>query len=415
MFEKLVQNLAFVPGIGSQLTFYVRRLRKEALTRKLSMFAGLALMAFQIVAFVAPPTPSNATSTNDMIFGGIKDKAGLLKAYDQGVPGHHSAQDIKDIFNYFKITRDDLNKLKTGGTDSRKEKGLWSIGRNHVFAEDQPIKIGGTTFYIRPLYLWDKINPYNIYPSLLGERAIDGTNFNIILACGNLVFKGIPPAVSKPTPPGQPKPKPEPLPPTPPPVVEPKEPNIDKAKQAHFTATNTDANGKVAKPGDEIRYTLIVKNSGTGKKSNYVIKENVSDILDYAIITDKGGASLNSKGELVWPAGTIKAGELVAKHFLIRVKSPIPSTPRSVSDPTSYDLRMDNVFGNAVTIELPPPTVKQIELASAELPQTGVGLNAMLVFVFVGLCVYFYSRNKQLITEVNILRAEQSHGGGHHS
>lgn len=366
-------------------------------------------MAFQIVAYVAPPTPSNASSTNDMIFGGIKDKDGLLHAYDHGVPGHHSAQDIKDIFNHFKITKTDLSKMTTGGTDSRKEKGLWSMGRNHVFAEDVPVKIGGTTFYIRPLHLWDKINPYNIYPSLLGERAIDGTNFNIILACGNLVFKGIPPT---PTPPNQPKPPNQPQPPTPTPPTEPKEPNIEKRKQAHFMATNMDANGKVAQPGDAIEYTLIVANTGTGPKRNYVIRENVGDILDYATITSKGGAQLKNN-ELVWPAQTIRANSTVVKKFQIKVKSPIPATPRSLSDPTAYDLRMDNVFGNAVTIELPPPTAKQIELASAELPRTGVGLNATLVFAFVGLCVYFYTRNRQLITEVNILRAEQAHGGGH--
>lgn len=415
MFVKLVQNLAFVPGLGPQLTFYARRLRKEELTRKLSVFAGLGLMMFQIVAFVAPPTASNAASTNDVIYGGIKDKADLLRVYDQGRPGHHSAQDIQDIFNYFKITRSDLSKMTTGGSDSRESKGLWSMGRKHVFSQDQPIPIGGTTFYLRPLHLWDKVNPYNIYPSLLGKRAADGTNFNIILGCGNLVFKGIPPTVTKPKPPGPTPITPiTPKPPSPPPVVEPKEPNIEKAKQAHFMATGVDADGKTASAGDAIEYTLIVTNTGNGAKPNYVIKENVSDILEYATITGKGGGKL-SNGIMTWPAQTIGAGKVVAKKFQIKVNSPISARPRSSTDPTSFDLRMDNVYGNAVLINLPPPPSKQIELASAELPQTGIGLNATLVFVFVGLCVYFYSRNRQLITEVNILRAEQAHGGGHHS
>lgn len=411
MFVKLVQNLAFVPGLGPQLTFYVRRLRKEELTRKLSVFAGLGLMAFQVAAFVAPPIPSNAASSNDIIFGGVKDKAALLRVYDHGLPGHHTGQDIRDIFNYFKITRTDLNNMTSGTTDSRESKGLWSMGRNHVFAQDAPVKIGGTTFYLRPLHLWDKVNPYNIYPSLVGKRSADGTSFNIILGCGNLVFKGIPPAVSKPKPPGTPPSTP--IPPSPPPVVEPKEPNIEKAKQAIFVATGNNADGQTAKAGDVIEYTLIVTNTGNGAKSNYVVRENVRDILEYASIINKGNAKL-SNGVLTWPAQTIGAGKIVAKKFEIKVNSPISARPRSSSDPTSFDLRMDNVYGNAVTIDLPPPPAKQIELASAQLPRTGIGLNATLVFVFVGLCVYFYSRNRQLITEVNILRAEQAHGGGNH-
>lgn len=369
-------------------------------------------MAFQIAAITAPPTASATASANDVIFGGIGSKSELLQIYDHGLPGRHTSQDIKDIFNHFKITRADLDSMRSGTADSR-DRRIYSMGRKANFKEDVPVRIGGTTFFLRPLYVWDKNNPYNVYPALIGERKIDGTDFGIMLDCGNLFFWGIPPTPSSPKPKPSPTPTPTPAPtPKPKPPTVPKEPNISIAKQAHYFATGRDANNTKAKPGDIIEYTLLVKNTGTGAKNGYVIEENINDILEYATLVSSGGGTLNSQGTLVWPAERIGAGQLIHKKFQIKVKSPIPATPVSTSDPTAFDLRIDNVFGNRVSIELPAPPAKQVELASAQLPRTGVG-STLLVFAFVGLCVYFYSRNRQLITEINILRAEQSHGGGH--
>lgn len=407
MFVKLVQNLNFAPGLASQLTFYVRRLRKEALTRKLSVFAGIGLALFQIAAMVAPPTASIAASTNDIIFGGFTSQAQMLSIYDHGLSGHHSAADIQAIFNYFGISRSSLAATTPSRIDTV-DRGWYSLGRNPHFAQDIPYQIGGTTFYLRPTYLWDSPGTHSVYDVLQG-RTSNGQYFSIMIRCGNLVFRGPPTIGTKPPPPPPPKPPPPPLPP------EETSPEIHKAKEARYTQNGGDANGTQAGPGHEIEYKLLVNNSGNATKTNFVIRENIRDILEYGTLTNRGGGKLVN-GILSWPAVNIKPNQTVVKKFRITIKSPIPATPRSISDPQSYDLRLDNVFGNHISITVPPPPPKQVELASQQmqqkLPQTGVGFNAALVFAFIALSVYFYSRNRQLITEVNILRAEQTHGGG---
>ncbi len=407
MFPKLISNLSFVPGLGPQLTFYVRRLRKESVTRKLSVMAGLSLALFQLMAIVSPATASNRGSTNDIIYGGFSSQSQFMSIYDHGLSGHQSASEIQGIFNYFGITRTDLVNTKTASI-STSDHNWWSLGRTPHFAQDHPYQIGGTTYYLRPLYLWDRSGTTSTYQVLVGSVPRGG-GFAIMYYCGNLVFHGVPTIIKPPPPPIKPPIKP---PPPPPPPVVPTNPNIHISKQATYQKNGTDANNTEAQAGDVINYSLLVKNTGDGNQNNYQIAESISDVLEYARVIDTGGGTVQF-GTISWPAVTIHPGQLIVRKFQIKVKNPIPTTPSPPGDPASFDLRMDNVYGRQITITLPPPPPKRVELAEKKLPQTGGGLNAMLVFAFVGLCVYFYSRNRQLITEVNILRAEQTHGGGH--
>ena len=56
---------------------------------------------------------------------------------------------------------------------------------------------------------------------------------------------------------------------------------------------------------------------------NYVFKDDIADILEYADLTDKGGASVNS-GILTWAAKTIPAYETEEVSFTVTVKDPFP-------------------------------------------------------------------------------------------
>ncbi len=139
--------------------------------------------------------------------------------------------------------------------------------------------------------------------------------------------------------------------------------------------------------------------------------ENIRDILEYADVISPGGATLQD-GSLTWPKTTIKDGESDVRTFQVKVKSPIPINPISVSDPLSYDLKMNNVYGNVVVVNLQVPPEKQIEVASATLPQTGTGTTTFIVFVLVSAMAYFYFRNRQLMTEVAMLRNDHHGPGG---
>lgn len=529
MFPKLVSNLPFSPQVTGQLTYYLRRLRKENFTRRLSVVAGVLVIGLQFLVIARPATNINASSTNDVIFGGLNTanpKADLLNVYDNGDSAGHNGYNF--LFDHFGITRDALvNSTLT--TINSSDHGLLSVGRNHVFTQDLAIDLtdkgptpaaatnpyscpthptirqgssgdcvkhlqwylnhrfgqalaedgafgpltynavrsfqtahgltidgivgpqtwgalqsaatvaapGAHVYYLRPLYLWDQQGHTNSYQALTGKRT-DGFAFYVMLACGNIVITSEhpapqptptttpPPPLPTPTPP--PPPLPTPPPPAPAPVptptpsptptptpAPPGTPKLSQAKKAEYL-NRTGADGKAldattapAAAGDLIQYTLTTSNSGTAVAPVYQPIEAISDILEYADIADYRG-STSSNGVLSWIPQDIPAGGNIVNTFVIKVKEPIPTTPKSSTDPLSFDLRMDNVYGNKISVNILPPPTKQIETQTQALPQTGAGTSLVVMAFFIALSLYFYLRNRQLITEVKILRVDHNPG-----
>jgi hypothetical protein len=186
-------------------------------------------------------------------------------------------------------------------------------------------------------------------------------------------------------------------------------PAFTKHKSALNLTQNIDATTRLANAGDQIRYILTTKNIG-GTASNYVVTEHLESVLQYATITNNEGGQLTD-GVMSWPVTVIQPGQTITNTFVATIMNPIPATPVGTSDKFSYDLKLDNVYGNAVQISLQPPLPKQIELAAASLPDTGASTGTVIV-LFVGLMTLFlYFRNRQLITEIKLLRGDNQGGG----
>ncbi len=183
---------------------------------------------------------------------------------------------------------------------------------------------------------------------------------------------------------------------------------IIQAKSALNETQNADAQSQPAQAGDAIKYTLVAKNIG-GSSINFVITDDITDILEYADATDTGGGTSTDRS-ITWPSVSIAAGASVTRTFTIRVKSPVPTTPVGTSDKYSFDLRMDNVYGNVVQVQVQPPVPKQIEQAVNNLPQTGGGSTTFIVIIIATMAFFFYLRNRQLMAEVKILRHDYQGG-----
>ncbi len=170
------------------------------------------------------------------------------------------------------------------------------------------------------------------------------------------------------------------------------------------TTSGPDADGTTAKPGDIVTYTLYAQNTGKVDVPKYDgFTENMSDVLDYADITDLHGGTFNSTTKtLTWPAEPIKAGATVTHQITVQVKNPIPSTPPGLTDPQHFDLVMTNVFGNAINIKLPPTTPLVIQTTAAQLPNTGPGSSLLVAAAVVIVAGYFYSRARLLQEESTI-------------
>lgn len=203
--------------------------------------------------------------------------------------------------------------------------------------------------------------------------------------------------------------------PVPPPVN--KTPLIVREKKAkNITQNIQDANGTTANPGDVIEYSLITKNLGDGdSKDTVLLQEELADVLEYADLdmnTLNGAVFDNDTQTLAWNKPiTIKANEVVTKTFRVKVKDPIPQTPRSTSNPGSYDLVMTNIYVNTkIDIKLPGSIQKTTEQANTALPNTGPGEALAIGSSLTVIVGYFFARSRLMVKELEFVKQEYTSG-----
>ncbi|MEO6513165.1 MAG: hypothetical protein ABIR37_00605 [Candidatus Saccharimonadales bacterium] len=180
---------------------------------------------------------------------------------------------------------------------------------------------------------------------------------------------------------------------------------------SNTTAGLADANGTTAAAGDTIVYTLSVKNTGKALVPKFVVQENMNDVLDYADITDTHGGTLDANKIMSWPAADIKAGETLQQHITIKIKTTLPATPTSTSDPGHYDSAMTNVYGNTVNIYLPKTVVQTTEQITTQLPNTGPGTALGVSFAITMVAAYFFARTRLLSKETELALNDATTGG----
>ncbi len=192
MFNKLLSTLPYSPSAIEEVSFYIRRLKKEESIRRVG-FAFIALSMFvQVFAAALPPQKSMAASNNDIIRGGINTRTELLRAWDRG------GSDIPAIYGKFGVTRADIANLpsKPNTTITSNQHDFWSIGRTSLSGysnisegyKDSEVRLrsDGTTFYMRKLNAWGVAS----YPAFKGKVGATGKQFWIIADCGNFTQLG---------------------------------------------------------------------------------------------------------------------------------------------------------------------------------------------------------------------------------
>lgn len=445
MFEKLLSQLPYNPGLAQQMSFYSRRMREEAAIRRIGVIFIVLAFFVQFFAVMSPPQSTIAGSSNDLINGGISGPG------DAANKCNNNTQHFKNILENYGITCSAVANAQTVTINSSGQ-DFYSFGRNpQGFNSEQPVNIPHLgTIYVRKLSAWG----HNVKYRALQLTASSGKNFWILYDCANLTSIGVPNPYSPPQntglgnnqpvtnpqmgiggnkpvstpPPATSTPPPTPTPPTLPPTSNPPVPKDCEGRRGSDnplaclgiskTAANTtqnlpDANNTMAQAGDTIVYTLYAKNGGKTTIKDYVFQENINDVLDYANVTDYHGGTLKTPDNIVtWPKQDIKAGETVSQKITVKVKNPVPQTPVAASDPTRFDLTMTNVYGNTITIRLPGSIGKTIEsggtAVGGTLPNAGAGTNIAIAAAIVIAATYFYSRSRLLAQESNIALHEST-------
>ena len=185
---------------------FADRLLSKKVTKLMAIsFAILALMV-QLVSGVAFPGDSSvaeartAPNQDHIISGGFSNKNDLLAIYDAN-KDQWNHRDIKQIYNQYGVSREDIVKAQDGYFNTNDFNGqLKVLGRqNHGVSNRQAVKIDGTNTTI---YTGGWLDGYNQkpwkYKALVGKRASDGKWFAIMYDCGNIVYKDEPKPLPKP-------------------------------------------------------------------------------------------------------------------------------------------------------------------------------------------------------------------------
>lgn len=405
MFRKIISNLSFSPALVGQLGFYAKRLRKEETTRRLGLiFVALALVV-QALAVFQPPESANASNQNDFVPGGLG--YGASKSLNNFlVPYDANSNNIRDVMNYTGITRQEIASA-TYGSWLTGETLSWGFQPRYSAAQgEHAVNITGpsgnyiTTAYARPNKLFYRNGSNQRVYGWIGNSQKMGW-FAILQICGNLVTTSVPPTPPPPT--------------TPPPTTPPPTPKtIEKITQSKSAINSSqglvDATTLTAQASDRINYTITAQNNGNAK-ATVKLEEPLADVLEYATLIDNGGGTFNDTTKrLVWPDVELAPGEKAVRTFVVRILDTIPITPQGLSDPSSYDCIMTNVFGNDVTINVNCTTPKVVEQVVSELPKTGPTENILFAGGVLAIAAYFYARTRQVNKEVRLIRRNLNTG-----
>jgi hypothetical protein len=188
-------------------------------------------------------------------------------------------------------------------------------------------------------------------------------------------------------------------------------PHIVLSKTAqNISQGNIDASSETANTKDQIVFTLTAENKG-GSPKVVTFEDMIGDTLEYSKLTDNGGGTYKaSTRTLAWPSVNLAAGAKEIRTFTIQILAEIPATPAGRSDPSSYDCRIENVFGTDVIIDVNCPAPKVIEQIVPELPKTGPTENMIFAGIVLSIATFFYFRSKQLSTEVRLIRRDLNGG-----
>ena len=463
MFEKLLSLIPYNPSLAHQMAFYSRRMREEASIRRIGMIFIVLAFLVQFFAVLAPPVATDADTSNDLLSGGFTTPA---EAASDCNSTSSAVKHYGTIMAFYGISCADIAKATTTTIKSTDSSGLlYSMGwqsqgtvnptSHKTTNQTQVIIPGAGTVYTRLLDSFDT-GAYSSYKALVVKSTLTGTTYWILYGCGNLVSIKPPIPYVKPAPPPAPAPTPTPTPtpvPTPRPTpvciydtsilstdsncvvcqyndtliasdteCKPCEASLSSEDilaciKEHKTASSqhkaadgsvqtvANADGTTVQAGDIITYTLYAQNNATATFKDFQFQENISDVLDYADATtaDLNGGTLTPNGNVTWPKIDIKAGDTASQTFTVTVKTPVPQTPASPTDPTGFDLIMSNTYGTSVNIHVPGSPAKTIEVASTTLVNTGPGTSIFIAAAIMVLGGYFYSRSRLLAKESTIV------------
>lgn len=396
-----------------EFSAYAQRLKREEAARKVSLIITTLAVLCNSFATLAPPSPANTVSPNDLISGGVANKEVLIEKYNS------NERNFRDILALLGITRDNLETATEGTVSLQNAAHITGRTANYSYgAGEREYTFEKKNGDIGTVYLYKTenlgVDKKATYPAFISTSDKLG-RIAILKTSGNVAFANIHQTTSEAcefTPSLSPTDTLcRPCPGTSDLWVS--NPECPTPFVFNKTAANVSQQGDItaaAQSSDRITYTIRAQNVSSSPAS-IEISDKLDDVLEYANILDTGGGVYDPHtSSLAWPNTEVAAGETITQTFSVRIKTHIPATAQGTSNPTSFDCTMSNTHGNTLRIDIECPASKYVESTAQLLPRTP---NTTSFLAGVGLffaTLYFYARARQLREEVRLIRKDINTG-----
>lgn len=274
-----------------------------------SMFT-LMFSTLLMPAVAVADAPNGDCDANAVMRCGVADLTDLKNKYKFNQGG-----DLHAIFAHFGIPNEAaMNGMVMGRVTKTNEvwvgnqkvaTGAVTAGRQRMTPND--VQVPGATAYMRPPAVSFRSD------SLAALVKMNGTHFEfaVIMSCGNPVSAANRDVMPKPTPPKPTPPKPQPQTPT-----------FEVEKQVKVVGSNNWQKAVTAKPGEQLEYAIVVKNTGDVDLKNVTIVDTLPNGVSFADANLEGEGATNFRiSQLTSTAGikldTLRVGATVTIRFKV--------------------------------------------------------------------------------------------------
>ena len=190
--KQLVHDANFSPSLIDTVIRTKKSLSKDQRIRAIALIFALLTVGVNILMYVAPPDNSLASSTNDLIGGGLgknenRAKQILIQALrnDQN-PSGKQEEKLQAIYEHYSINAEDISNSKETNLCLSCDEKLYVVSREQVYASTQEstVREGGITYYAQPLTALQSEN--NVQQSVKALEIRKG--LFVLYDSGNIVF-----------------------------------------------------------------------------------------------------------------------------------------------------------------------------------------------------------------------------------
>ena len=167
-------------------------------------------------------------------------------------------------------------------------------------------------------------------------------------------------------------------------------------------SSSTNIENETLKPSQEIIFKLSATNTGSNHQP-IVLSNNISDILEYANITDTGEGVIQGD-VIVWPEVVLLPGGSHEVFFSAVVLDSIPTLGRSSIDRNSYDCTISNDFGNRIDLNVECPIGKNVDIFTTSLPNIDVFLTTIILIILLFIMSISTYRTNILLKQLSFIR-----------